>query len=173
MFFRTWTYCFNAEEKYTWVLSPKDRTGGAGVHFLVMKPVVEPGIKSINATVTVTSIAAQCKYWSETKSTWSEDGCRVSKEATHIQSVCSCTFFKSELLSLNVWVSFFFFHRLAHSPRLWSLSASVTTWLSLAVLSLSCQIWWMCHAPQNFLLHSPTILWLCVSWGPFFLLTSS
>lgn len=44
-----------------------------------MKPIVEPGIKSVNATVTVTSIAAQCKYWNETASSWSEDGCRVRK----------------------------------------------------------------------------------------------
>lgn len=69
---------FNTEEKYTWVLSPKDRTSDVGVHYLVMKPIVEPGVKSINATVTVNLIAAQCKYWNETKSSWSEDGCRVS-----------------------------------------------------------------------------------------------
>lgn len=70
----------NTEEKYTWVLSPKDRTGEVGEHYLVMKPIVEPGVKSINATVTVISIAAQCKYWNETESSWSEDGCRVSKK---------------------------------------------------------------------------------------------
>ncbi|XP_053175168.1 polycystic kidney disease protein 1-like 2 [Scomber japonicus] len=68
------------EEKYTWVLGPEDRTGDVGVHFLVMKPVVEPGVKSINATVNVITIAAQCKYWNETQSSWSEDGCRVTIE---------------------------------------------------------------------------------------------
>lgn len=77
---------FNTEEKYTWVLSPKDRTGDIGVHYLVMKPIVEPGVKSINATVTVISIAAQCKYWKETESSWSEDGCRVKKQISHFHS---------------------------------------------------------------------------------------
>lgn len=76
---------FNTEEKYTWVLSPEDRTGDVGVHYLVMKPIVEPGVRSVNATVTVISIAAQCKYWNETKSSWSEDGCRVSN--THTTTV--------------------------------------------------------------------------------------
>lgn len=66
------------------MLGPKDRTGDVGVHFLVMKPVVEPGVKSINATVNVITIAAQCKYWNETKSSWSEDGCRVSAKSTKL-----------------------------------------------------------------------------------------
>ncbi|XP_032371632.1 polycystic kidney disease protein 1-like 2 [Etheostoma spectabile] len=86
------------EEKYTWVLSPKDRTGEVGEHYLVMKPIVEPGVKSINATVTVISIAAQCKYWNETESTWSEDGCRVGPLTTPLVTQCLCnhlTFFGS------------------------------------------------------------------------------
>ncbi|KAE8297039.1 Polycystic kidney disease protein 1-like 2 PC1-like 2 protein Polycystin-1L2 Precursor [Larimichthys crocea] len=86
------------EEKYTWVLSPKDRTGDIGVHYLVMKPIVEPGVKSINATVTVISIAAQCKYWKETESSWSEDGCRVGPLTTPLVTQCLCnhlTFFGS------------------------------------------------------------------------------
>lgn len=74
--------CFNTDEKYTWVLGPKDRTGDVGVHFLVMKPVVEPGVKSVNATVKVMTIAAQCKYWNEKESSWSEDGCRVSANSS-------------------------------------------------------------------------------------------
>ncbi|KAM3625915.1 uncharacterized protein V6R79_019756 [Siganus canaliculatus] len=78
------------EERYTWVLSPKDRTGDVGVHFLVMKPIVAAGIKSINATVTVTSIAAQCKYWNETDSFWSEDGCRVGPLTTPLVTQCLC-----------------------------------------------------------------------------------
>lgn len=79
--------CFlylNIEEKYTWVLSPKDRGGEVGEHYLVMKPIIEPGVTSINATVTVISIAAQCKYWNETDTSWNEDGCRVRKN-THPQ----------------------------------------------------------------------------------------
>ncbi|XP_019954244.2 polycystin-1-like protein 2 isoform X2 [Paralichthys olivaceus] len=86
------------EEKYTWVLSPRDRTADVGVHYLVMKPIVKPGIKSINATVTVVSIAAQCKYWNETDSSWSEDGCRVGPLTTHLITQCLCnhlTFFGS------------------------------------------------------------------------------
>uniref|UniRef100_A0A8C9XN42 Polycystic kidney disease 1 like 2a n=1 Tax=Sander lucioperca TaxID=283035 RepID=A0A8C9XN42_SANLU len=85
-------------EKYTWVLSPKDRTGEVGEHYLVMKPIVEPGVKSINATVTVISIAAQCKYWNETESSWSEDGCRVGPLTTPLVTQCLCnhlTFFGS------------------------------------------------------------------------------
>ncbi|XP_017296853.3 polycystic kidney disease protein 1-like 2 [Kryptolebias marmoratus] len=88
----------NEEEKFTWVLSPKDRTGDVGVHYLVVKPIVEPGIKSINATVAVTSIAAQCKYWNETTSSWSEDGCRVGPLTTPLVTQCLCnhlTFFGS------------------------------------------------------------------------------
>uniref|UniRef100_A0A8C3A7N2 Polycystic kidney disease 1 like 2a n=1 Tax=Cyclopterus lumpus TaxID=8103 RepID=A0A8C3A7N2_CYCLU len=85
-------------EKYTWVLSPKDRTGEVGEHYLVMKPIVEPGIKSMNATVTVISIAAQCKYWNETESSWSENGCRVGPLTTTLVTHCLCnhlTFFGS------------------------------------------------------------------------------
>ncbi|XP_005741746.2 polycystic kidney disease protein 1-like 2 [Pundamilia nyererei] len=86
------------EEKFTWVLSPKDRTDDVGVHYLVIKPIVEPGIKSINASVTVISIAAQCKYWNETGSFWSEDGCRVGPLTTPLVTQCLCnhlTFFGS------------------------------------------------------------------------------
>uniref|UniRef100_A0A671XN96 Polycystic kidney disease 1 like 2a n=1 Tax=Sparus aurata TaxID=8175 RepID=A0A671XN96_SPAAU len=85
-------------EKYTWVLSPKDRTGNVGVHYLVMRPIVEPGVKFINATVNVISIAAQCKYWNETESSWSEDGCRVGPLTTPLVTQCLCnhlTFFGS------------------------------------------------------------------------------
>uniref|UniRef100_A0A3B3B6G3 Polycystic kidney disease 1 like 2a n=1 Tax=Oryzias melastigma TaxID=30732 RepID=A0A3B3B6G3_ORYME len=86
------------EEKFTWVLSPKDRTRDAGVHYLVMKPIVEPGIRSINATITVMSVAAQCKYWNESTSSWSEDGCRVGPLTTPLVTQCLCnhlTFFGS------------------------------------------------------------------------------
>ncbi|XP_029979509.1 polycystic kidney disease protein 1-like 2 [Sphaeramia orbicularis] len=86
------------EERYTWVLGPKDRTGDVGVHYLVLKPIVESGVKSINATVSVITIAAQCKYWNETESSWSEDGCRVGPLTTHSVTQCLCnhlTFFGS------------------------------------------------------------------------------
>ncbi|XP_077374484.1 polycystin-1-like protein 2 [Festucalex cinctus] len=86
------------EEKYTWVLGPKDRTEDTGVHFLVLKPIVEPGVKSVNATVNIVTIAAQCKYWDEDESSWSEDGCRVGPLTTPLLTQCLCnhlTFFGS------------------------------------------------------------------------------
>ncbi|XP_061566502.1 polycystin-1-like protein 2 isoform X1 [Cololabis saira] len=78
------------DEKFTWVLSPKERTPDVGVHYLVMKPIAEPGVKSVNATVAVISIAAQCKYWNETESSWSEDGCRVGPLTTPFVTQCLC-----------------------------------------------------------------------------------
>ncbi|XP_075878911.1 polycystin-1-like protein 2 [Nelusetta ayraudi] len=89
---------FPEEGRYTWVLSPGDRAGNAGLHYLVMKPVVDPGVKSVNTTVTVVSIAAQCKYWNESEFTWSEDGCRVGPLTTPLVTQCLCnhlTFFGS------------------------------------------------------------------------------
>ncbi|KAK7913117.1 hypothetical protein WMY93_013328 [Mugilogobius chulae] len=86
------------EEKYTWVVRPKDRAEDTGMHYLVLKPIVEPGIKSVNVTVNVVTIAAQCKYWNETESLWSEDGCRVGPLTTHAITQCLCnhlTFFGS------------------------------------------------------------------------------
>uniref|UniRef100_A0AAZ3R941 Polycystic kidney disease 1 like 2a n=1 Tax=Oncorhynchus tshawytscha TaxID=74940 RepID=A0AAZ3R941_ONCTS len=88
----------NSQERYTWVLGPNDLTGKVGVHYLVVRPIVEAGVKSVNATMTVTSIAAQCKYWNETLSTWSEDGCRVGPLTTSLVTQCLCnhlTFFGS------------------------------------------------------------------------------
>uniref|UniRef100_A0A8C5H9L6 Polycystic kidney disease protein 1-like 2 n=1 Tax=Gouania willdenowi TaxID=441366 RepID=A0A8C5H9L6_GOUWI len=85
-------------EMFTWLLSPRDRTGDVGVHYLVMKPIVEPGIKSVNASVSVVTIAAQCKYWSEEESSWSEKGCRVGPLTTPLVTQCLCnhlTFFGS------------------------------------------------------------------------------
>eukprot|EP00063_Salmo_salar_P007506 XP_013982341.1 PREDICTED: polycystic kidney disease protein 1-like 2 [Salmo salar] len=79
------------EEKYTWVLGPNDLIGKVGLHYLVVRPIVKAGVKSVNATVTVTSIAAQCKYWNETLSTWSEDGCRVGPLTTLLATQCLCT----------------------------------------------------------------------------------
>lgn len=73
-----------AEERYIWVLAPSDRGGHVGEHYLVVQPIVEAGVKSVNASVSVTSIAAQCKYWNESQSAWSEAGCRVS--TSHLMS---------------------------------------------------------------------------------------
>ncbi|KAF3832649.1 hypothetical protein F7725_026314, partial [Dissostichus mawsoni] len=109
------------EEKYTWVLSPKDRGGEVGEHYLVMKPIIEPGVKSINATVTVISIAAQCKYWNETDTSWNEDGCRVGPLTTPLVTQCLCnhlTFFGS---------SFFVMPNLVDVSRTAELFATFTT----------------------------------------------
>ncbi|XP_076011881.1 polycystin-1-like protein 2 [Genypterus blacodes] len=109
------------EEKYTWVLPPSERSGDVGVHYLVLKPVVEPGVKSINATVTVTTIAAQCKYWKENESSWSEDGCRVGPLTTPLVTQCLCnhlTFFGS---------SFFVMPNLVDVSRTAELFATFTT----------------------------------------------
>ncbi|XP_053722204.1 polycystic kidney disease protein 1-like 2 [Synchiropus splendidus] len=86
------------EEQYTWVLGPNERSGDVGVHFLVLKPIVEPGVKFINASVGVRTIAAQCKFWNETESSWSENGCRVGPLTTDTVTQCLCnhlTFFGS------------------------------------------------------------------------------
>ncbi|XP_055085881.1 polycystic kidney disease protein 1-like 2 [Periophthalmus magnuspinnatus] len=109
------------EEKYTWVVGPKDRAGEVGVYYLVIKPIVEPGIKSVNATVNVVTIAAQCKYWNETESFWSEDGCRVGPLTTHVVTQCFCnhlTFFGS---------SFFVMPNLVDVSRTAELFATFTT----------------------------------------------
>ncbi|KAL1007239.1 hypothetical protein UPYG_G00083860 [Umbra pygmaea] len=89
---------YSQDEQYTWVLAPSDLAGRVGLYYLVVKPIVAAGVKSVNATVTITSIAAQCKYWDETKSTWSEDGCRVGPLTTPLVTQCLCnhlTFFGS------------------------------------------------------------------------------
>ncbi|XP_071754722.2 polycystin-1-like protein 2 [Centroberyx gerrardi] len=86
------------EERYTWLLDPKDLKGNTGVHYLVVRPIVGPGIKFINATLSITSIASQCKYWDESQSDWSDYGCRVGVRTTHLVTQCLCnhlTFFGS------------------------------------------------------------------------------
>ncbi len=69
---------FHTDERYTWVLGPGDMAVDVGVYNLLIRPVVPPGVKSINASVTITSITAQCIFWEETRSNWSDYGCRVS-----------------------------------------------------------------------------------------------
>lgn len=65
------------EERYTWVLEPKNLKGNTGLHYLVVRPIVGPGIKSINASLSITSIATACTFWDESKLDWSNYGCRV------------------------------------------------------------------------------------------------
>ncbi|CAF91610.1 unnamed protein product, partial [Tetraodon nigroviridis] len=86
------------EEKYTWILRPKDFKGCRGEHYLVVRPVVGAGIKSINASLTITAITAECKFWNESYLDWSADGCRVGVQTTHLVTQCLCnhlTFFGS------------------------------------------------------------------------------
>ncbi|XP_049449240.1 polycystic kidney disease protein 1-like 2 [Epinephelus fuscoguttatus] len=86
------------EERYTWLLDPKDLKGNTGMHYLVVRPIVGPGIKSINASLTITSITTACKFWNKSKLDWSSYGCRVGVETTHLVTVCLCnhlTFFGS------------------------------------------------------------------------------
>uniref|UniRef100_A0A8C5BSP8 Polycystic kidney disease 1 like 2b n=1 Tax=Gadus morhua TaxID=8049 RepID=A0A8C5BSP8_GADMO len=78
------------EESYIWVLGPEERKGHVGLHYLVVKPIVGAGVTSINATVSVSSIAAQCKFWNDSTSAWSENGCRVGPLTTSLVTQCLC-----------------------------------------------------------------------------------
>ncbi|XP_076603671.1 polycystin-1-like protein 2 [Chaetodon auriga] len=78
------------EERYTWVLEPKDLKGNTGVHYLVVRPIVGPGIKSIDANLSVTSITTACKFWNESTLDWSNHGCRVGVQTTHLVTQCLC-----------------------------------------------------------------------------------
>ncbi|XP_041917756.1 polycystic kidney disease protein 1-like 2 isoform X1 [Alosa sapidissima] len=86
------------EERYTWVLSPRDMTIDEGVYYLLVRPVVGAGVNSTKVTVSITSIAAQCVYWDELKLNWSDYGCRVGPLTTPLVTQCLCnhlTFFGS------------------------------------------------------------------------------
>ncbi|KAK1799114.1 hypothetical protein P4O66_006698 [Electrophorus voltai] len=80
----------SAEERYTWVLGPREMAL-EGVYYLLVRPVVGAGVNSSNASVSVTSIAAQCLYWDETKTNWSDYGCRVGLRTTSLVTQCLCT----------------------------------------------------------------------------------
>ncbi|XP_032386246.1 polycystic kidney disease protein 1-like 2 [Etheostoma spectabile] len=78
------------EERYTWLLDPKDLKGKTGMHYLVVRPIVGPGRKSINATLSITSITTACKFWDESQLEWSTYGCRVGVKTTHLVTQCLC-----------------------------------------------------------------------------------
>ncbi|MEQ2213262.1 hypothetical protein XENOCAPTIV_012008, partial [Xenoophorus captivus] len=85
-------------EKYTWLLSPTKLKGNTGLHYLVVRPIVGPGVKSINATLSITPITSSCKFWNETLLDWKDSGCRVGFKTTHLITQCLCkhlTFFGS------------------------------------------------------------------------------
>ncbi|XP_028289475.1 polycystic kidney disease protein 1-like 2 [Parambassis ranga] len=77
-------------ERYTWILKPEDLKGNTGIHFLVVRPIVGPGIKSINASLSITPITTSCKFWDESLSDWSSKGCRVGLNSTHLVTQCLC-----------------------------------------------------------------------------------
>ncbi|XP_036441849.1 polycystic kidney disease protein 1-like 2 [Colossoma macropomum] len=79
------------EERYTWVLGPKDMAVDAGVYYLLVRPSVGAPVNSSNASVFIMSFAAQCKYWDETKTNWSDCGCRVGPRTTPMFTQCLCT----------------------------------------------------------------------------------
>ncbi|XP_067303965.1 polycystin-1-like protein 2 [Pseudorasbora parva] len=86
------------DERYTWVLGPSDMAIYEGIYYLHIRPVVGPGIKSVNASITITSITAQCIFWEENRSNWSDHGCRVGPKTTANVTQCLCnhlTFFGS------------------------------------------------------------------------------
>ncbi|KAJ8340113.1 hypothetical protein SKAU_G00347460 [Synaphobranchus kaupii] len=78
------------EEQYTWVLGPQYLTAGVGEYYLLVRPVVYAGVNSTNATVSVTSIGAQCIYWNETEASWSDYGCRVGPLTNASVTQCLC-----------------------------------------------------------------------------------
>ncbi|XP_036065666.1 polycystic kidney disease protein 1-like 2 [Oryzias melastigma] len=86
------------EEKYTWIVQPEELKGNTGVHYLVVRPIVGPGIKSINASLSVTPIASSCRFWDESILDWSTTGCKVGVKTTPMATQCLCnhlTFFGS------------------------------------------------------------------------------
>ncbi|XP_062258132.1 polycystin-1-like protein 2 [Platichthys flesus] len=86
------------EERYTWLVDAEKLKMETGVHYLVVRPIVGPGIKSINATLSIISISVACKFWNASKLEWSGKGCRVGAQTTHLVTQCFCnhlTFFGS------------------------------------------------------------------------------
>ncbi|XP_053369297.1 polycystic kidney disease protein 1-like 2 [Clarias gariepinus] len=81
----------STEERYAWVLDPKDVALEVGVYYLLVRPISQAGVNSSNASVFITSIAAQCKYWDETETNWSDHGCRVGPRTTPLITQCLCT----------------------------------------------------------------------------------
>ncbi|KAF5905100.1 polycystic kidney disease protein 1-like 2 [Clarias magur] len=81
----------STEERYAWVLDPRDVALEVGVYYLLVRPITQAGVNSSNASVFITSIAAQCKYWDETENNWSDHGCRVGPRTTPLITQCLCT----------------------------------------------------------------------------------
>ncbi|MCJ8737360.1 hypothetical protein PDJAM_G00023180 [Pangasius djambal] len=88
----------STEERYAWVLDARDVALDVGVYYLLVRPIVQAGVNSSNVSVFITSVAAQCKYWDETETNWSDYGCRVGPRTAPLLTQCLCnhlTFFGS------------------------------------------------------------------------------
>ncbi|CAL8267238.1 unnamed protein product [Lota lota] len=78
------------DERYTWLVDPKELGGNVGEYYLVLRPVVGPGIKSINATVNISIFTSSCKFWNKTELEWSTRGCRLGVRSTFSETQCFC-----------------------------------------------------------------------------------
>ncbi|XP_034549878.1 polycystic kidney disease protein 1-like 2 [Notolabrus celidotus] len=86
------------EERYTWLLDPETLKGNTGLHYLFVRPIVGPGIKSIDTSLLITPITSSCKFWDESTLDWTTNGCRVGAQSTPLVTQCLCnhlTFFGS------------------------------------------------------------------------------
>lgn len=90
--------CLSTEDRYTWILEPQDLKGNTGRHYLVVRPIVGPGIRSINASLSIASITTACQFWDEPKLDWNNYGCRVS------DPIMSCVTHYPNLNEANVVV---------------------------------------------------------------------
>lgn len=115
------------EDRYTWLLKPEDLKGNTGAYYLMVRPVVGPGIKSINATLSISSITTACKFWNESTLDWSSRGCKVTPSvASGVHSVFFCLFFLITV-SLHHRIFVNFVNRWALRAPPCSPSASATT----------------------------------------------
>lgn len=151
---------FNTEERYTWLVEPEKLKGNTGEHYLLVRPIVGPGIKSIEANLSITSINTACQFWNATTLDWNSHGCRVSAVINEFW-LLSVTFSPN----FNDSKGFFFCLRLVLTPQIQSPSASATTSLSLGALFLSLPTWSTPHALLSCLQLLLRILWLSASWG--------
>ncbi|XP_073715481.1 polycystin-1-like protein 2 isoform X1 [Misgurnus anguillicaudatus] len=85
-------------ERYTWVVSASELPREIGLYYLLVRPIVSPGVKSVNATVIITTVTAHCIFWKLKKSEWGDSNCRVGPYTNESATQCLCnhlTFFGS------------------------------------------------------------------------------
>uniref|UniRef100_A0AAV2K0Q0 GPS domain-containing protein n=1 Tax=Knipowitschia caucasica TaxID=637954 RepID=A0AAV2K0Q0_KNICA len=84
------------DERYTWLLGPSELRGHSGPLFLLVRPLVGPGVKTINASLSITPVYTRCNFWNQSEREWSSAGCRVGPGTTPSHTQCLCdhlTFF--------------------------------------------------------------------------------